>query len=253
MKTVFWRWFLRINARAVFLLASLLLILAVLFWVLRQESGERSRDVTSMEKTVNVEMPRESEGTREPWKAPQAHRESPFSSGYLKSLIEEERADRLRRLAEEKRKAEEVARKAMEEAARKAKEEAARLAREEAAARKAKEEAAARKKRRKGSVSVNETRKQSAQKPPDKKTADKRETLPPVRLLVYRGMMTGTDGITVALIEDMVSGEVALYRLGDALEGYRIGEISRGRVSLARDDDSCQILEVGRETTIVER
>ena len=68
--------------------------------------------------------------------------------------------------------------------------------------------------------------------------------------LLYRGMITRTDGVTVALIETVGSGSAMAYELDDAIAAFRITRISRDEVALASADLGNPVLAIGRPETL---
>ncbi|MBN1558008.1 MAG: hypothetical protein JW951_07670 [Lentisphaerae bacterium] len=231
----FWRWILRINARVVFLLLAALLVGVGTLYIRRWGEGPPSPTLPPGGEDPEAAV---AESGALPEIA--GGRENPFASPYLKAWVEAER-ERERLEAERRRKAEEAARLKAEEEARRKAEEARRKA-EEAARRKAEQEA-----RRQA-----EAAKQAAAKPAPKAAEEKPKPPPKKTVLLYRGTITRTDGVTLALIENRSTGGLQFCSEGDGAYGFTVGSVTRQRVTLSRGEDDTLTLEVGVPLEVTE-
>jgi len=237
----FWQSLLRVNARGVFLLTGLLLVLLG-YWTLVREWPARSA-VEGHETPSQIEeepiegTARLAFGDRLPtaWS-------NPFSSTFLKRAVEREKAEKVRELAE--------ARKA--EAEKRTNEDREKV---EAAKKQAEKPPAQKKKPVPAKAAAKPQKKPAKQA---KKPQVAKKVVPPARksgksgpiVLVYRGLMTRTDGTTVALIENKTSGKVDVFKRGDIIEKLHIDEFTRDRITLVMEDNTCHILEAGQQKKV---
>ena len=69
-------------------------------------------------------------------------------------------------------------------------------------------------------------------------------------VLLYRGLITRTDGVTVAMMRNQASGEVVSCVTGDTFAGFKVAEISINQVVLLGKDDSRHVLQVDTQITL---
>lgn len=208
----FWRKLINVNVHGVLFVCALLLCISFGWWVGRELGNVREFDLKAV---PPVEPSEQRESVALPSaRTPSDPESSAFTSLLLAKKVDAYKAEQ-RRLAEEaaRKKAEEEAkRKAAEEAKRKAEEEAKRQA-AEAARLKAEEEA-----RRKAA----EAAKKPA--PPAKRSIT----------LHYRGYLTLPDGKLLALIEMAGKGET-YYQAGEKIEWFTVGSVARDELQLIHD------------------
>jgi len=231
-----WRLLLRLNARAIFVVSGLILVL-VLALIERQLRHPSQEGPVYAPEYMGLEIqPDVDETVREPAPAPE-DRMNPFFSEYLRDLVAREESERLKKLLEAKKR----------EAA--------------LAAEKAREAASARARSRKPGIALVEkpapkpavkavTKPAPVKPAPVLKKAAPQQKSKSVKL-IYRGMITRTDGVTVAMIENRTAKNTFSYATGDIVEGLRVDRILRNEVSLVLKDNSSHVLPVGQEKTVM--
>lgn len=148
----------------------------------------------------------------------------PFTSPYLEARLAEEEAARA---AEEARLAAEA------------------KARAEAAARLREQQAKAK------AVAATAAKTKPAAKPIPAPVAVKPKP-PRTVTFIYRGMLTRTDGTSVAIIEQADNGKTALLKAGDAIEGFGIARLERTTTVLTSSDGKTEHpLPVGKPVQLI--
>jgi len=70
--------------------------------------------------------------------------------------------------------------------------------------------------------------------------------------VLYRGMLLGTDGQRLALLEESTTKASGFYAVGDRIAGLRVESIETARVALVLRDGATLELTPGREQTVKE-
>lgn len=229
----FWKLFRRLNVPLIAILAVLALV-AMIAWKLwlGHATPWKVVEPPTLDEAERGD-PAEGESffswSRE-LRAPRGITRNPFTSPILDDFLAQQELERLaaERAAAEREAAERAA--ALEAAAAKA-------AAEQAAAQRAAEAAAA-------------TELEAAQATTTKRPEDPAETRDVV--LVYRGMMTRPDQVTLALVENRTEETASFYAAGDRIAGVSIGAIERNTLEVRIREGSNQLLRVNEPITLKE-
>jgi FKBP-type peptidyl-prolyl cis-trans isomerase len=168
---------------------------------------------------------------------------NPFASVRLDEILAAEAAARAS--AEETAREKAAARKA-EQARAKAEKEARARAKAEAEARAKKEQADRVKAAAMAAMAASPAKKEPAA------LAKKAHPPPPPVMMTYCGMLTRTDGTTLAIFNTSREGETLLLEAGDAVEGYIVKRLAPDGAVLTQPDGEADdvVLGVGKQTEL---
>lgn len=228
-----WQMLRRLNVQLIAVLAVLALLAIIVWnlWTAQSTSGEPPEALATTEAEGGTEDARESFFSWSPeLRTPRNIARNPFRSPILDDYLAQQE---LERIAAERAAAE----RAAAERAAAAEARAAQAAAERAAAQEAAEDGAEKE------VAAAEATRTKRPAP----AARQRDVV-----LVYRGMMTRPDQVTLALVENRTDDHTAFYTAGDRVADLRVGAIERNTLEVERVDGSNLFLRVNEPSTFKE-